>query len=428
MTDRPAAWLALAALTFSGVHSVSAAEDTSALPLPEMVAAKTSAPPTIDGTLSPGEWDRAAACTGFTVAFQGNLSEVQSAAWITYDDRFIYVAMKNHRGEKTTLLRKRARKPDDGDIVFDPSNEIWLTPPSSPRATYQTLFNSYPGVFDAKKIPSVGYTAMSWTGRWEIAASETTEYWITEAKAPITSFGVEAIKNGDTWQALFATDMGDRYGFRAWAPGGAFEEINRHGYVHFRDRGPVFQLLDIESVFTGKADLAMAVGAPAESSANVVVTVRLGGGILPADDDKVITRELAVDAGELQQFAVSADLTQMDLALTTVTITKKPRETKDVRSGYCEVTAETRKGEVLYHQVFPFVICEEFVRRAPREIQRSPYETPIGVQAFHAPLNRKLLIKADRFYLPRREEAVRGLARLVDPKTGRVVAERPLAP
>ena len=205
------------------------------LPLPRMVVAKAIAPPRIDGTMAPDEWDHAAACSAFTVAFHGQLAKNQSVAWVTYDDTHIYVCLKNNRGPYDTLLSKRARETDDESIVFDHSNEIWITPPSSPQATYQTLFNAYPGVFDVKHIPSVGYTAKAWRGNWTIASSEARGHWIVEAKAPLKSFGVKRIADGATWRGLFTTDvLGKGGGFRAWAPGGAFVEINRHGTLHFR--------------------------------------------------------------------------------------------------------------------------------------------------------------------------------------------------
>ena len=53
-----------------------------ALPLPRMVVPATSHPPVIDGLMSPGEWDRATACTGFVTAFEGKLAKVQSTAWL----------------------------------------------------------------------------------------------------------------------------------------------------------------------------------------------------------------------------------------------------------------------------------------------------------------------------------------------------------
>jgi len=401
------------------------------LPLPEMVVAKTVKAPTIDGKLEPGEWDRAPAATAFVTAFQGDLCKIQSVVWVTYDDQFLYIAFKNYRGPTYTLLSKRARENDDEAIVFDHSNEIWITPPVSPATTYQTLFNSYPGVFDKKVIPSVGYVAMSWQGGWVFASSETKDYWIVEAKAPIKSFGFETIEEGSAWRGLFTTDVLGAGGFRAWSPGGAFIDIPRHGLLHFNGLDtPIFQFLDSESIFTGKFSFPMAVTMHSVKAAhNITVTVRCGAGIEPAQGDLVLNKTVHLEGGEKikEEFTIAGDLTTLDLPKEKIVVQDKPRVEKECPHGFCEITAKTDRGVVLYHQVFPFVI-DGFVRTPPAEIKKTPYETPFGLSAFYAPLNKKLIVKVDRLYTERRAEAVAGVARLLDPTTKKAIAERPIAP
>src|SRR5580658_5524516 len=230
------------------------------LPLPRMMVPATTHPPVIDGVMEPGEWDRAAACTGFVTAFEGKLAKVQSTAWITYDSRYLYVAFRNLRGPGLPVISAKARRADDDAIVSDPSNEIWFSPPGSPQATYQTIFNVYPAVFDAKMIPSVGYTSKSWSGKWEVASRQSADSWTVEARAPISSFGVDHIADGSAWGALFTTDViSEPDKFRAWAPGGAFADIPRHGKIEFTNDGPAFQLLNIDSIFGGRPVIDAAV-------------------------------------------------------------------------------------------------------------------------------------------------------------------------
>ena len=227
-----------------------------------MVVSRAVTPPTIDGKMEPGEWDRAPACTAWVHPFRDRLGP-RPERGVDHLRRQIHLRVHQEQPRpQGKFLSKRARKNDDPGIVFDPSNEIWLTPPVTPATTYQTLFNPYPAVFDAKMIPSVGYTAMSWQGNWKMASSETKDYWIVEARAEIKSFGFDAIKDGSTWRGLFCADLGDGYGFRAWAPGSAFCDIPRHGYLRFKDASPVFQFLSVESIFTGKYNFDMAVTGP----------------------------------------------------------------------------------------------------------------------------------------------------------------------
>jgi len=425
MPPAPSRALALVLCLFAAAASSALAAGKANLPLPEMVVARAATAPVIDGTMSPGEWDGAAACSAFTVAFHGQLARNQSVAWVTYDDAHLYVCLRNSRGEHDTLLSKRARETDDEAIVFDHSNEIWITPPGEPQATYQTLFNAYPGVFDVKHIPSVGYTAKAWNGRWEIASSEMRDHWVVEARAPLKSFGVERIEHGATWRGLFTTDvLGKGGGFRAWAPGGAFVEIHRHGWLHFRSDSPVFQLLDVESIFTGEIAFPMAVAMPPVNKRYAVtVTVRCGAGVQPAEGDLVLTKQVTGLGGARETFTLSGDLTRLALPRQKVVVQEKPRVEKEFPHGVCEVTAKA--GErVLYHQVFPFTI-DGIVRKPPAAIRKSPYDTPFGLQAFHAPLSKKLIVKIDRYYMDSRPQA--GRARLIDPKTKNEVASRAIA-
>lgn len=396
-------------------RGVDAADSLTSIPLPEISVTRTLVAPNIDGVMSEGEWDAAAAGTAFTRAFKAELSEVQTVFWVTFDDTHLYVCMKNYRGEKYRLLKKRGRDPDEDAIVFDTSNEIWITPPANPPETYQTLFNTYPGVFDVKMIPSVGYNAKSWNGNWEIAASETRDHWIIEARAPFRSFGHEGVKNGDRWRALFCTDALGGAGFTAWARGGGFAEINRHGWLSFRADSPVFQFLDVESIFTGNVTLLMAVQGKASEPATVDVSVRFGGDVEPSEGDLVLKKSLRPDAGQRIAFDVHADLEALDLP-----------EDGGIPQGYCEVTARS-EGQRLYRHVFPFSLTG-FRRSPPADIIASPYQEPIGVTGNYAPLNKKLMVRVDRLYCKDRERLSNGTARLIDPASGEAVAERKIAP
>ncbi len=378
-----------------------------AAPLPEMAVPRTAHPPVIDGKISPGEWDRAAACSGFVKAFDGGPAHVQSIAWITFDSRYIYVAFKNYRGARLSFLSASARRADDERIVNDPANEVWISPPASPAVTFQSIFNVYPAVLDVKMIPSLGNSSKAWSGKWEVASSQTADSWTVEARAPIAAFGPAAIANGETWRALFATDiLSDPDKFRAWAPGGAFADIPRHGFLHFTYDGPAFQLLDMESVFTGKAALAVAAVQGLHTRSSIQVTARFGAALDSRPGDINITRTVSPAAGATEPFTLTADLASL-------------------AKGFCEITASDG-GAVLYHQTFPFT-ADGFVRRAPAALKTTPYDQPFGLEASYAPLSKKLLVKIDRYYMPRRGAVAGGRIELTDPRTGKIVAARAAA-
>ncbi len=375
------------------------------VPLPRMTVPATSHPPVIDGVLEPGEWDRAAACTGFVTAFEGKLAKSQSTAWITYDNRYLYVAFRNYRGPDLKFISARARRTDDDAIVFDPANEIWFSPPGTPQATYQTIFNVYPAVFDSKMIPSVGYTSKSWSGKWEVASRQDTDSWTVEARAPISAFGVDRIADRAVWGALFTTDvLNEADKFRAWAPGGAFADIPRHGQMEFTADGPAFQLLNVDTIFAGHPVIAAAVVGATHAQTTTRVSARFGRAIGANAGDVVVSKDVVAVPGSRQNLELNADLMQAG-----------------IRSGFCEITA-TAGQNILYHQVFPFLI-DGSVRKPPATIVKTPYDQPFGLTASYAPLSKKLLIKIDRYYMQEKAAVMGGRVQLSDPKTGRNVAE-----
>jgi hypothetical protein len=378
------------------------------LPMPRMVVPRTSHPPVIDGVIEPGEWDRAAACTGFVRTFEATLAPTQSTAWITFDSKYLYVAFRNYRSEKLGFLSARARRADDERIVSDPGNEIWITPPGSPPTTYQNLINSYPAVLDVKMIPSLGYSSKSWSGKWEIASHQSADSWTVEARAPISAFSAEGIHDGSIWRALFATDvLSEPSQFRAWASGGAFADIARHGFLQFSDEGAAFQLLDVESIFSGRPTFSAAVAGAVRAPANVKVTIRFGATLQPGASDVLVTKTVALAAGGHENLQIPADL-------------------MGLRSGFVEVDASVKDASI-YHQVFPFV-ADGSVRRPPAKIVSTPYSQPFGLDASYAPLSKKLLVKVDRYYMDQRKAVASGRVQLTDPQTGKVAAEGTLAP
>jgi len=64
---------------------------------------------------------------------------------------------------------------------------------------------------------------------------------------------MDHIADGSVWGALFTTDvLGEPDKFRAWAPGGAFADIPRHGRIEFTNDGAAFQLLNMDSNISGR--------------------------------------------------------------------------------------------------------------------------------------------------------------------------------
>jgi hypothetical protein len=271
------------------------------------------------------------------------------------------------------------------------------------------MFNVYPAVLDSKQIPSVGYTSKAWSGKWEIASRQNGDSWTIEARAPISAFGVDRLADATVWGALFTTDvLSEPDKFRAWAPGGAFADIPRHGLIEFTGSGAAFQLLNLGSISAGSPTIEAAVVGALNAPATVRVVTRFGSGITPGASDLVDSRDVAVSSGARQTYKWSPDLRQAGL-----------------KSGFGEVTA-TGNGKMLYHQVFPFVVDGSVVQ-PPATIVSTPYKQPFGLTASYAPLSKKLVVRVDRYYMQSRASVAGGQVELVDPATGRSVAKSAIA-
>jgi len=49
-------------------------------------------------------------------------------------------------------------------------------------------------------------------------------------------------------------------------------------------------------------------------------------------------------------------------------------------------------------------VVDGFHRSAPAALRESPYETAFGVKAFHAPLDKKVVVTVDRLYMKNRAD------------------------
>ena len=116
-------------------------------------------PPTIDGTLSPGEWDRAAAVTGFQSIY-GWMTERQPVMYVTYDNQKLYVAMHSivPEGRKTAPVARRSRLPNKSPATTPSSCTSPRTTPSKSDLDYHFLANSLGMILDFKCRPSIGNT------------------------------------------------------------------------------------------------------------------------------------------------------------------------------------------------------------------------------------------------------------------------------
>lgn len=374
------------------------------IPIGEFHARRLTKAPTIDGRIAPGEWHEALTSSGAITCFSHKMLQAETTFSFGFDDRRFYFLANCTRGSREWKLWKHARENDAYDFG-DPSIEIWVSPPTAVPETYQNIINTYPAVMDVRNIPSRGYSAMGWTGHWQLGVTEDEERYVIEASIPIRDFGLDGVRDGDVWRLLLCrTSPGSLPRAQAsWSITQGFGEIVQHPKVHLRDDCALLQLYSTISIFTGKFDFPMAVVAPRRQAAKIDVTMRIQNDVTPAEGDEVIARSFSLKAGERRTFRLTGDVTARKEGVFTI--------------------AATSDGREVFRQSFPFDV-NGFVHARPVKPDKARQPEPLTIQAMYGPENNVLLVKADILDLPRREQVASATMKLLEPDSRKVLQEQ----
>lgn len=137
--------------------------------------------PTIDGTLSPGEWEGAVSLTGFTVLGRPDLTARQPQVWLAYTPQALLVAARvpSPPGQKA-----RAAATDfDGTVWADDSLEIHLDRGHKHKQNYQFIVNALGTRFDSLAGDA------KYNATWEAKAGNNPGQWTVEVAIPWTALG-----------------------------------------------------------------------------------------------------------------------------------------------------------------------------------------------------------------------------------------------
>ena len=173
---------------------------------PEIVVPMLRKAPIVDGQMKPGEWDRAAALTGFiapTGPLAGCMVPMESRVFLGHDGKRFYLAVHCQLppGGKPTMNYRRRDEP----VYMDRYQfELWLTPPARGNAiAYQMIANAYGAIYDKRIIPKLGAESASWNGNWKLENSyKTGEYWTAELSVPFADFVKEQTSTDGVWGGM----------------------------------------------------------------------------------------------------------------------------------------------------------------------------------------------------------------------------------
>lgn len=199
-------------------------------------AVRTSAPPTIDGDLGDATWKGLEAATGFVI-FPGGKDKAtkQTTAYITYDDKNLYVAYKCD--EPTPDKAKAVVKARDGDPIWDDDEiELFLDPAHKAAKPYFQI------IVNAGNVQFDNYTGagdVGWNAKWESAVKVAAGSWGVEFSIPFAELKVGVPKDGDVWGINFTrhvmTVAPDQWTTWSVIEAGGFHQPQLFGDVTFKE-------------------------------------------------------------------------------------------------------------------------------------------------------------------------------------------------
>ena len=216
-----------------------------------LTAPRAASPPQIDGRLSPGEWDAAAAATGFSKLRAKSIAQAQPVFFVAFDIDAIFCAVRVPCPTAAKPVANVVKR--DGPVWQDDSVEVFVAPTPGRSTYYHFVVNAAGVQRDACGMDE------KWNAKWRAAAGRDGDAWIAEMSIP--------------WRALGLSKPGKEVGFnvtwncRTGHPGHytwaqmakSFHEPEHFARLRFKDQGPTLRVTGLTGWQTGKLRLAASV-------------------------------------------------------------------------------------------------------------------------------------------------------------------------
>ena len=222
-------------------------------PRPECLIPKLDSIPTIDGKHAPGEWDRAAAMTGFIAAtgkLGGRMVPVESRIYIGHDGANLYIGMYCELGPGVKPSM-RYRRRDEPVYMDNYQMEMWLAPPQKGHLkAFQFIGNAYGAIYDVEHVPALGAVTPGWNGNWKFENAYTQgKEWTAELAIPFKDLGSGKGERGEFWGGMVAVAWPQRswpYTF------GWYKNVDTHAKFYMGDSGTCVRVEDLSSLFDNR--------------------------------------------------------------------------------------------------------------------------------------------------------------------------------
>ncbi|MCS6862032.1 MAG: family 20 glycosylhydrolase [Abditibacteriales bacterium] len=208
---------------------------------PDLIAPKTTAPPTLDGKLDDAVWQSAATAQPFYLLGGGGaFVKEQTTVYAAYDDQHLYLAFVCFESKPAALKRTRTR---DGEPVFlDDAVEVFVDPQHN-HQTYHHLVVNANGTRYTARTSARGLNT-DWRGnnpfgvselRWTAKASVGNDRWVVELALPLAELAAPP-RAGTVWGINFTRDRrteGEEFSTWAYLEGKTFHAPQQFGHLIF---------------------------------------------------------------------------------------------------------------------------------------------------------------------------------------------------
>ena len=292
---------------------------------PVVAIPRATAGPVMDGEFTREEWEVAAELKNFASVSDHKLAPVQTKAYVTYDDKNIYVAVRSPVLPGVDLTANRTKR--DDSVWHEDAVQVYLTVPSENRFLF--IGNSKGTIYDRRYQKGIK-DDVTWNGDWKYGTNIAGGVWTAEVSLSFAQMGVRPPADGETWRLNITRDRVEPQNLSAWPALNAFADTPKHGYVTFAGAGPAV---------TGAPSCEGIVGREVNVSATL-------GGAAVAERTAVELEWVAAAAGNIL-LVEREEVTVEPGASATVTLKRTLEAAPDAFTVTCR---DTKTDRVLYRQ------------------------------------------------------------------------------
>lgn len=207
---------------------------------PQIAVPKIKTAPVIDGKLTDGEWQNAAAVTMFgSYNAKGALTTQQPQFYLAWDNQYIYVAMDSRQGSSNSVIAGTLLN-DSLGIIGNDCVELMFAAGTGKEIydmdfpSYYLAINALGTVWDAIFKPQRNECHNTWQSDVKTVSSVEGSRWVFEARIPIKSITLKKVQAGTKWRLNLCRTF-YRYQWVALNPTGALNDCRVGADMVFTD-------------------------------------------------------------------------------------------------------------------------------------------------------------------------------------------------